>query len=777
MAHKCIVAKVSEVVEIPGADRIHVAKVLGEDCIVSKEVGVGFEGLLFPADLQLSEEFCHENNLNRSSDLNKDKEKKGFFEKSRRVRVQPFLKVKSTAFFCGKESVAFTGTNLDELKLGVQFDELNGKKICQKYVSEETKVAKGNKQTQQAKKNYAPLFDKHVDSEQFKHYAHTIPKGALLSFHSKKHGCFKGDTRVRMYDGTTQAINKIKEGDSVVGYDENGNLVKSSVLKVWDNGKDETQWVNVKTSKIDGTKGNKYYSIDCTKDHLFRTVSGYNEAGELKYGDILVAAQPSYIYSDDQIAALIGMYLGDGYLSESFNMQFCHEKSFEDYIDFKLSLFGDLGGFIKKDKVSGYGSNIVFTMLKSTYHIRKLFGNCQKEKRVDPWMLEKCSPLTLAILYMDDGSLSHSDYQKDRASIACCGIKDEYINIYVAMFNKFGIYPILYKDLKGFNRLRLNREDSLAFWTLISGYIPDVMKYKFPAGWCFKDMYEFTKGVDGFIEAEVSVKDVVHMKKKYRKYDLMTETSNYVVSNIVVHNSSFRVAHTKVGVELPKWKQLVNKVVDVFPSEKWDYVVGTRNVILKPQDSNKEGFHGSEAFRFEVMEQLKPYLEKGISLYGEIVGFVNGKPIMPRHSTDALKDKKFSNKYGKEITYAYGCKEHEYKFHVYRITYLNHNNENVDFSQKQLEKWCQDRNIPYTLEVYPQMVYDGNVRELCDLLEQLTERPEVLTEDYTDPSHISEGVIVRIDDGCLTPKFMKSKSYAFRVAEGICREVDTEGAS
>lgn len=44
MAHKAIVAKISEVIEIPGADKIHVAKVLGENVVVSKEWGVGFEG-------------------------------------------------------------------------------------------------------------------------------------------------------------------------------------------------------------------------------------------------------------------------------------------------------------------------------------------------------------------------------------------------------------------------------------------------------------------------------------------------------------------------------------------------------------------------------------------------------------------------------------------------------------------------------------------------------------------------------------------------------------
>lgn len=44
--HKAIVAKITRIEEIPGADRIHLATVLGESVVVSKEWGVGFEGIL-----------------------------------------------------------------------------------------------------------------------------------------------------------------------------------------------------------------------------------------------------------------------------------------------------------------------------------------------------------------------------------------------------------------------------------------------------------------------------------------------------------------------------------------------------------------------------------------------------------------------------------------------------------------------------------------------------------------------------------------------------------
>lgn len=425
MAHKAIVAKITEVIEIPGADKIHVAKVLGESVVVSKECGVGFIGVLFPVDVQLSEGFTSNNNLYRHSELNKDTSVKGFFDDNRRVRAQPFLKVKSEGFFTTLSSLDYLGANT--LKLGDVFDELNGKKVCEKYYSEDAKIKKGNASVKKVNQNSVPFFEKHVDSEQFKHYAQNIPKGALLSFHAK------------------------------------------------------------------------------------------------------------------------------------------------------------------------------------------------------------------------------------------------------------------------------------------------------------------------------------------------------------VHGTSARMSNTQVIKNLPKWKEIINKVVPIFPTTEWDYVVGTRNVIIS--DTSKDGFHGSESFRFSVMDEIKPFLDKGMTVFGEISGYANQKTIMPDHSVEVLKDKAFTKKYGKTVSYKYGCKYHEYRFHVYRITYTNAEGVNVDFSQKQLEKWCDSRGILRTLDVHDQVVYDGDIESLRNLVSELTERPDVLTEDYIDPSQVSEGIIIRVDNGNMKPDFFKSKSYAFRCMEGLCKAEDPEDSN
>lgn len=427
--YKAIIAKIDATYEIQGADKIQVAKVLGETVIVSKDLEVGYVGILFVAGTQLSEDYCYNNNLYRDKIKNFDPNKAGFFEGSRRVRAQPFMKIKSDGYFAPLDSLAYISNTYTTLKVGGSFEDFAGSNVCKKYLNEKAiREMKANK-NKTVKKKQAPFFREHVDTEQFKHNIHKITKGDLVSIQSKRHG------------------------------------------------------------------------------------------------------------------------------------------------------------------------------------------------------------------------------------------------------------------------------------------------------------------------------------------------------------TSQRVGNMKVLIDLPKWKQMVNKVFPIFPTEKYDYLVGTRRVLLENPD--KQGWHGSEAYRFDVANQIFPHLSKGVEVYLEVVGWANGKPIMPPHSVKDLKDKDYSKKYGDQIIYKYGALENTCKFHIYRISLTTEDGTTVDYTQHQVVQWCKDRGFDPAYDVVEPFIYDGDKDKLLALVDSLTERPEVLTEDYHDASHVSEGVIIRIDRNTLTPLFLKSKSYAFKVMEGIISEkvVDIEDIS
>jgi len=83
--------------------------------------------------------------------------------------------------------LAYTGTNLSKLKAGTQFDELNGHKICQKYITQATKNAAKQQNTPKKKKDI-PMFHPHFDTPKLRYNLHSIPVGANLILTEKLHG-------------------------------------------------------------------------------------------------------------------------------------------------------------------------------------------------------------------------------------------------------------------------------------------------------------------------------------------------------------------------------------------------------------------------------------------------------------------------------------------------------------------------------------------------------------------------------------------------------------
>lgn len=438
--HNAIISKVDRLQEVPKADKIQVAYVLGEAVIVGKGVKVGDVGVFFQPELQLSEAYCHYNNLNRDAEKNIIKTQTGFFDTNRKVRAQPFMKIRSEGYFAELDSLAYlikdTGKTVGAyFKVGDSFDTVEGQEICRKYISPQTQKLLNNapKDRKIKVKPQAPLFAEHVKTDHFKYVVGNIPEGTVLSFHAKLHG----------------------------------------------------------------TSGR-------------------------------------------------------------------------------------------------YAHTIV-------------------EENIQGW-----------------------------------------------------------------------------------------------------------------------------------------------------------------------WKKLINKLQGGDGKVRyWDYLMGTRRVVKFQKDGEVTGYHGPEQWRMDILEELKPYLGKGLAVYGEIVGYTNGKPIMGVHNTKTLKDKKFTKKYGENMTYTYGCNEGQCDFYIYRIVQSLPSGDTYEMTPSQVIKWAKDRGFKHTLRVCEDIIYEGDMEALREKVRLLTERPEVMCEDFIDPSHVSEGIVIRVDGEKMTPKFLKSKSTAFRIMEGIYTEnnVDMEDAS
>ena len=185
MSGKAYVCRLKGITPIEGADRIVQATMFNETVITGIDNKEGTLGLLFDCDTQLSHEFASNNNLYRHSELNVDKEVKGYLEDSRRIRPIKLKGVKCSAMFIPTESLEFAGYQ-NGLSEGTEIDSFNGIPICNKYINPATTNSMGGQKA--VKKNLVPTFKEHIDTDQLAKNMHLIKEGNLVTVTEKLHG-------------------------------------------------------------------------------------------------------------------------------------------------------------------------------------------------------------------------------------------------------------------------------------------------------------------------------------------------------------------------------------------------------------------------------------------------------------------------------------------------------------------------------------------------------------------------------------------------------------
>lgn len=229
-----------------------------------------------------------------------------------------------------------------------------------------------------------------------------------------------------------------------------------------------------------------------------------------------------------------------------------------------------------------------------------------------------------------------------------------------------------------------------------------------------------------------------------------------------LHGTSFRVSNAIEVTERkrPAWIKLIfgvgNKV-----KKQYNIVSGTRRVTLGAQD---DGFSGANAFRKKYNDMFVGKLPKGMTVYGEIVGWVNeSTPIMPRCANSKVKDKAFLKQYGKETIFTYGCEPGENDCYIYRITMTNEDGVTVELPTEETMLWCEKLGVKY-VPLLDKFLYT-TWEDLNKRCEPYLDVPEPLANG----SHVTEGVVVRIDNRSSFTAY-KTKSFAFKVLEGIIKD-------
>lgn len=195
---------------------------------------------------------------------------------------------------------------------------------------------------------------------------------------------------------------------------------------------------------------------------------------------------------------------------------------------------------------------------------------------------------------------------------------------------------------------------------------------------------------------------------------------------------------------------------------KYGNVYSSKGVIKNEfiNQNVTSGFYKTDVWG-EYNKLISPYIEKGMSLYGEIVGYVSGSQKMIQKSYD------------------YGCMEGENYLMIYRITTKDKDGVKKEWNVTDVEKWTKNllkKHPELKKNVHPiKILYHGTLADLY---------PEISTTDHwhenileamkADKMHFGmeedepycknkvprEGIVIRIDND-KKPEAFKLKCLKF----------------
>lgn len=776
------ITKVKNIRPAENADKLNLCEVFGNTTVVDKSVNENDLYIYFPVDGQISEEFGRINNLFRRKDENGN-QCGGFIDPIKRNICAIKLRGNKSDGLVLPLNALETFGDISSLKEGDIVTVFNGHEIACKYIPKTKNMRVSSEKVNKVKKHkipFAPLFMEHADTEQLAYNLAAFKSGDEIEISLKMHGCFISGTKVRMGNGKLKQIQQLKIGDEVLGYNFNTQkFEKTKVINVFHNAP-SSEWNKIKISRSN-LKGDKRGYITSTPNHPFwsKELNCWIEAKDLLPGMKISTAFPSYILTKQQKEILIGSFLGDGcllqYENKTAELQNSCVKEKEEYINWFISVMNGLHYKCVKEYISGYGSRMVRAKTYRSADMYNYFKNLvtfnnQKGKKLLPKLIEEITPLSLAIFYMEDGNLTHTDAQKDRANFAICDYTEiEDCEIICNCFRKFNIEPKLYTDNQGYNRIRLNTKEAYKFFNLIEQYIPPVMRYKLPEEYRNKkyaaliDKEKFEKG---FVFSEQEVLENISIRETHKEYDLETELHNYVVGLSIVHNTSQRTGYLPV---LKQYKRTLRDRVthkQGKPIYEYNYISGTRRTVLENFDG---GFYGSNAFRQQHHNKFVGKLQKGETVYYEVVGFTdNGAPIMGNGKNEKL-GKDFVKQYGKETVFSYGCAPTTSEIYVYRMTMTNEDGFVVEYSPSFMRYRCKQIGVKCVPVFDKFILHDYELEMDTRTIGEIVKYRAQCFYDGPDPigkTHIREGVVVRIVN---RPKFtaFKHKNYSFKELSGI----------
>ena len=245
----------------------------------------------------------------------------------------------------------------------------------------------------------------------------------------------------------------------------------------------------------------------------------------------------------------------------------------------------------------------------------------------------------------------------------------------------------------------------------------------------------------------------LHIDTEQLKKNIHRVNPDDLVSiTVKCHGSSAVIGKVLVQKKLD-WKHKLAKMIGIKVIEKeYDLVYSSRNVIKNEYfaTENSDSYYSENIWQ-QVAERIKDVIPNGITLYGEIVGYVTENSFIQKN-------------------YHYNCLNGTNKFYVYRVTFTNQDGKVFEFTRPQIDEFCKMNNLEATplcyygfaRDIYPEIPIDEHWHE--NLLAKMDKDEKFGMNNimcpYNNYEVPSEGCVLRIEK-LSEPIPLKLKNFKF----------------
>ena len=424
----------------------------------------------------------------------------------------------------------------------------------------------------------------------------------------KIEGCFLAGQLIETWEGASVKIKDIVNNGvrpKLVGVDSNGKVVPCEVTRVFRNGKKDN-WVEVSfnpysRSNIVGKSGN----LIVTSNHkVFLEDMSEVEAGSLVSGDKLL--MQSNLYCDKAMHYFKSSLLGDGSVGGNghFSYNEGHASKYKEYVEYIKDVFSAVP-YSTREQLSGKGSLISSIRLFTSPQLRELRSEWYpNDKKTLPADISWMDDFSVAKWYMDDGSLSHSDKQNDRAVFSTNTFSKEDVNrLANKLVELYGVDCTVYQSRGWCLRVNYANGTINNMWRAIAKHIHPSLRYKLPVEYRGVDFTSYGQ-VEQLNKSLIPVTVVCVNKIEPTKsnfpsgrvgYDIETTTHNYFCGGVLVHNSS----------------------MTCYLDLEGNFEVCSRNLSLKEDPNNS---FWKAARMYNVEQKMKEAGMQGFAIQGELIG-------------------------------------------------------------------------------------------------------------------------------------------------------------